>query len=94
MRLDLVKVPSPRVNLALGVSQIQEPIHVEALVTEPAVERFHKRIVGRLARAEKVERGSVDGRPMIDRLQGELGVVVDPDLIEWFTPLEQLRSAT
>ena len=44
----LIVVLSPRLDLGRGVLEGFEPVHVQTLVAEPAVERFDGRIVGRL----------------------------------------------
>src|SRR3546814_10495121 len=45
VRTALVIAPSPRVDLAPGVSQRQEPMGVQAFIPEAPVEGFHKGVV-------------------------------------------------
>lgn len=41
MRSGLVKILPPRLDLAPGVVQRQEPVRVEAFIAQPAIEAFH-----------------------------------------------------
>ena len=76
MRTALVIVPSPRVDLAPGVGQRQEPMGVQAFIAEPAIERFHKSIVRWLAWPREVERHAILIGPTIQDLRDELRAIV------------------
>src|SRR5688572_7347206 len=54
MRSDLVIVSTPVLQFLLGVIQRQEPMCVQALGPEPAIECLDERIVRRLARREQI----------------------------------------
>ena len=77
MRSGLVKVPSPRLDLALGVGQIQKPMHVQTFIAEPTVERFDKGIVCGLASAAEVQGHPVDVGPVIQCFRDEFGASQD-----------------
>lgn len=51
MRPDLVVVDSPLFDLLCCVCQAQEPVLVQALLSDTAVQRLNKRIVGKAFRA-------------------------------------------
>jgi len=48
-----------------GVGERQEPVRVETLGPQPAIERFDKGVIGRLAWPAEVERNLVLVRPQI-----------------------------
>lgn len=48
-------VLAPLVNLAPGVFQRQEPMRVETLLPQAAIEAFHLGVIRRLARTAEVE---------------------------------------
>ena len=75
MRSDLVEVRPPRLDLAPGVVQRQEPVCVQAFITQTAVEAFDEGIVGRLARPAEVQRDAVDVGPMVERPTGKFGAI-------------------
>ena len=60
VRTALVIVPSPRVDLAPGIRQRQEPMEVQAFVAEPAIEGLHEGVFGRFSRAREVQRYAGD----------------------------------
>ncbi len=59
MRSVRVVLPPPGFNLPAGVFEREEPVQVQALVTEAPVERFNVGIIGRFARPREVERDGV-----------------------------------
>src|SRR6266567_5525436 len=69
-------VDAPRLNRALRIDQAHEPVLVEALVPEPAVEAFDVRVLDRLARIDEVEHDAMAVCPLIERLAAKLGAVV------------------
>lgn len=77
MRTALIIIPSPGLDLGPRVGQRQEPVRVQALVAQAAVERLHERVVGGLARPREIERGPVLIGPAVQRLRDELRAVLD-----------------
>lgn len=53
---NLIVVSTPSLAFLHGVVEAHEPVLVQALRPELAVERFDERVVGRLARPTEVER--------------------------------------
>ena len=51
-----IVVSAPILRLFLGVCKAQEPVGVQTFRSEPAVERFNERAIGRLAWSREVER--------------------------------------
>ncbi len=60
-----------------GLVDRPEPVQVEALVAHPAVEAFHYRVLGRLARVDKHDLDPMCVRPRVQRLAPELGAIVE-----------------
>ena len=54
-----VIVSTPILNLFLRIGKAQEPVCIQTLGSEATVERFDKRIVGRLSWSTEVERHTV-----------------------------------
>jgi hypothetical protein len=79
VRTALVILPPPPFDLGLCIGQRQEPVCIEALVTQSTVEGFDKGIVGRFARPGEVQRYAIGVGPAIERLRDKLGSIVDPD---------------
>ncbi len=71
----------PRLDPAPCIIEGQEPMGVEALVPEAAVERLDEGIVGRLAGATEVQDHAVLVGPSIERVGDELRAVVDVDAL-------------
>jgi hypothetical protein len=63
----LIVVPPKRVDLHRRVVDRREPMYVQTLVAEPAVKRFDRGVVGRLASTTEVEDDAVGVRPQIHR---------------------------
>ena len=76
MRSGLVEVRPPRLDLAPGVVQRQEPVRVQAFIAQPAIEAFHEGIVGRLSRPAEVQRDTVDVGPVVERPRDKFRAVV------------------
>ena len=51
----LIVVPPKRIDLLLRVLERRKPVHVQTFVPKPSVERFNRRVVGRLPAAAEVE---------------------------------------
>jgi hypothetical protein len=62
VRTTLIVVPPKRIDLLLRIVDRVEPMHVQALFAEPAVERLDRVIVSRLAPATEVEDDIRDSR--------------------------------
>ena len=76
MRSGLVEVRPPRLDLAPGVVQRQEPVRVQAFIAQPAIEAFHEGIVGRLSRPAEVQRDTVDVGSVVARPRDNFRAVV------------------
>jgi hypothetical protein len=75
----LVVITAPCRNDGFGMIERREPLLVEALVAELAVEAFDVRVLRRLARLGKREGDAVRVRPLVERPPGELGTLVGTD---------------
>ena len=80
VRSDLVKVRPPRLDLAPGVVQRQEPVRVKAFVAQSAIEAFNEGIVGRLSGPAEVQRDAVDIGPMVERPIDKFRAIVHTDI--------------
>jgi len=79
MRPVRVVVPAPGLDLAPRVEQIAEPAHVEAFLSQAAVETFHMRILDGLARPDVDQIDSSFQAPGQIRPAGELRAIVAAD---------------
>src|SRR5688572_20200325 len=79
MRPLLVELPTPRFDLLPCVRQVGEPVKVQALVAELAVEALDERVLHGLAGPDEVQLHSALIRPGVERLAGELRSVVADD---------------
>ncbi len=75
----LVVVSTPSLQLFAGVFGPQEPVSIEALCAELAVEAFDERVVSGLAWAREVERDVVLIRPQIEIAGDKLRALIDSD---------------
>jgi hypothetical protein len=55
VRMMLIVVPPKRIDLVLCVLERREPVHVQTLLSEPAIEGFDRGVVRRLAASAEVE---------------------------------------
>jgi len=79
MRPHLVVVRSPLIDSHASLSEIPEPIQVQALISEFPVEAFDEGILSRLARLDEVQ---LDARPLAPeehRLAGKLRAIITDD---------------
>ena len=76
---DFVVVTHPAADRAPGIHHIAEPILVEAAVSELTVKAFHERILGGLARLDKVQLYTGIARPEERRFAGKLRTIVTND---------------
>lgn len=79
VRSDLVIVSTPILHFHPGVVKAHEPMRVQALGAELAVEAFDKPVVGRLAWPREVEHDVFLIRPQIEIPANEFTAVVDPN---------------
>lgn len=92
MRSDLVIVEPPVFDLLGCVCQAQEPVLVQALLPDKAIERLDKRIAGRLSGPAEVERHLIEVRSPVERLRDELGTVVYADRLRNVPPIARLSQ--
>src|SRR5918993_120301 len=76
MRSHLVVVRPPCFDLGPGVVKVEEPVLVQALGSEPGIETFGERVVGRPARPAEIQDRAVRVGPQVNLLGRELGAVV------------------
>ena len=62
----LIVVSTPILHFRTGVVKAHEPVRIQAFAAEFAVERFDKRIVGRLAGPREVEGDAIRVGPEIE----------------------------
>ena len=65
MRAFFVVVPAPILHFFLRVRKVHEPMRIQTLRTEAAVEGLDEGIVGRLSRAREVKRDTMLVGPQI-----------------------------
>ena len=94
---DLVVVPAPGRDHRPGVLERGEPVFVEALVAELAVEAFDVGVLRRFARLDQHQLHAVGLRPLVERPAGELGALIGSDCrrvaAETTDRFEQVRHA-
>lgn len=78
VRTKVVVLSAPRFDLLPSVLERQEPMGVETLVPERAVERLDERVVGRTTRAREVERDPLLVGPPVKSSTAELTAVIRP----------------
>lgn len=86
MRLALVVVVPPSVHLRLRIGQVLEPVHVQALVAQAAVQGLHVGVVDRLSRPRELQCDLVGASPRIDRSTRELAAIVTVHALRYATP--------
>jgi len=79
----------PRFDLIPGIGQGQQPILVQTLSSESAVERLDERIIGGLAGPAEVQFNLVEAGPLIHGLRNELTTVIDLNCPRSASALEQ-----
>jgi hypothetical protein len=75
----LIVVSAPILHLFGRVRKRQEPVGIQALRPEAAVERFDVGIVVRFSRPAEVERDALGVGPQIEVAGDEFRVLIDPD---------------
>ena len=81
VRTNLVVVSTPSLQLFPRICKRQEPVGVQALLPELAVECFNKRIISWLAGSAKVQGNLVHIGPQIEIAGNKFAAVVHPDRI-------------
>ena len=74
-----VVVSAPILHLFPGVGKAHEPVSVEAVLTDLAVERLDEGAVGRLALAREVQGDTALVRPKVEVARDKFGALIDPD---------------
>src|SRR5271169_2404822 len=72
-----VVIDPPVFDGLAGVVQSQEPVLVQAFLAELAMERLDVAVLHGTARRDEMQRDLVFVSPLIQRLGGELGAMVD-----------------
>jgi hypothetical protein len=75
VRSFLVVVSTPSLAFSARIVEAHEPVRVEALCSELAVERFDERIVGRLPGSREVERDTTVIGPEIQIAGDKAGLM-------------------
>src|SRR5215210_2135537 len=79
VRTHLIVVSTPSLAFCARLVEAHEPVRVQTLRSEFAVERFDEGVISRLSWPAEVERDVLHVRPEIELLANELGSIVDPD---------------
>ena len=79
VRTKLIVVSTPLLHLLAGIVKRQEPMGVQALRAELAIERLDERVIGRFARPREVKHDVLLVGPKIEIAGDELGPLVDTD---------------
>jgi hypothetical protein len=77
VRTKVIVVAAPRFDQALRVRDRFEAVHVETCIAEATVEAFDKRVFYGLAGPDEVEGDAPSLGPLVERLRGEFGAVID-----------------
>jgi len=85
----MVVVRLPLGDLTTGVRQIEEPVFVQALIAEFAVEALDVAVLHRSPRRDEVQLDSVLIGPLVHHLADELRPVVDHDHLRFTSLLLQ-----
>ena len=76
VRSTLVVVSAPCADDLAGLGERAEPVLVQALVAELAVEALHVRVLRRFPGLYQTQRHAVAVGPAIERVTGELGTLI------------------
>lgn len=79
VRAFLVIISTPSLQLFAGIRKGQEPMSVQALRPQLAVEGLDEAVVGRLARSWEVQGDVVGMGPQVEVSGDELAAVIHPD---------------
>src|ERR1041384_1387650 len=92
MRSDLVVVLPPELDLLLRVSKIRKPILIKTFISKSAIEALDMAVLGRLRRADKMQRDPVLKSPAVERLRDKFRPVVDADALRLALHRHQQRE--
>jgi hypothetical protein len=90
----LVVVSEPSLHPFGRIRKRQEPVGVQALTAEAAVERLDEGVVRRLAWPREVERDALGIGPQIEIAADELGALIDPNGLRIFLQRWPVRRMT
>src|SRR5262249_36756368 len=76
---NLIVVSTPSLAFSLSLVETEEPVRVQTLAAELAVEALDEGVVRRLARSAEVESDVMHEGPQVELLADELRSVVEPD---------------
>src|SRR3954469_4192126 len=76
-----IVVDSPLFDQRTGIRQADEPVLVQAFISELAIEALDMPILGRLARRGKVEHDLLLSSPGIENVTSELRPIVDSNTL-------------
>ena len=89
MRPAHVVVDPPRLDELAGLGQRLEPVQVEALVAERAIERLDVSIISQFAWSGEAEAALVGIGPQIHHVAGELSAIVCEQILRGTTFTDQ-----
>ena len=75
----LVVVAAPILQLFPGVGKAHEPVGVQTLCSQLAIERFNEGIIGRLSRPAEVQSDAVGVCPEVQIARDKLRSLIDAD---------------
>lgn len=94
MRPVAAVVDPPVLDDPAGIGQMQEPMFVEAFVSEPPVGALHEGVLDRLARPNEVKPNAPAVGPLVQRLADHLRPIVQNNLSGQSTRLRQAFQDT
>src|SRR5262249_10696497 len=71
----------PRGHDPSRLFEVEEPVLIEALVPEPAIEAFYKAVLHRFSRLNELELDAVLVRPLVESMADELRPIVANDRV-------------
>src|SRR5579864_5170548 len=92
VRSDLVVVSTPSLAFSARFVEAEEPVHVQTLSAELAVQAFDEGIVRRLTGSAEVERHVVHEGPEVELSADELRPVVEPNRLRIAVAHARLRN--
>ena len=84
-----VVMDTPRLNLLAGVTERAEPVLIQALVAEPAVERLNKGVLDRPARFDEAQSDTSPLRPVEHGFRCSFRPIVEGNLLRQTTNLAE-----
>ena len=92
MRPEVVVELSPALDHGAGFAKVPEPLPVEALVSQLAIEALHEPVVPGLARRDEARAHVHVPKPLHDPGRGELGPLVGADELGFAVKAHQARE--